>query len=862
MRSANGAWQDTVNGYPGGLARRSAHPSACTPGAIVPFTPIGQIYVGLSFGRQVYCSNISSVCARTGSPAGNSAVFGVQRTRLLQPRFDAYLPGARLYLTDYDKPTFQTGSITLTGWVKTGTGTVTANATDTGLGVKKITITAPALSGTTAQTKSTESTCSGDRNDRCPATWNTAKPKLAATLNYNVDQLPEGVNTFTATATDIVDNTSTANTTAIPPVRVDRSAPTNLTATGPLVDDEDRYFNGIEPVAVTVAASDPAASNGQQLSGIKTIRIEEVGGSVLATRSYECTEPQGRCPNTANETLQADLSALSEGAHQIRAVATDQAGNAAVTDTFEVLVDRTAPTTPTSFDTDFDTDESIASASWDSSDPDLSDGRPGSDIREFRVRYEFNGTTREVVSSIPSVDLPGVPVGATVSISIVAIDQVGRASTPLSQTVVIAAQTGCIADRPMDDPVVAGLLPGTPTSPADMFVLEQPIAPSALLARLPASAVLVSVLERSPNPSDEYTSGTLIGVGASAPQVLQDWETGLQQDMDEELAELAAARDDLPDASYRAQIDRQIAQLTRRKAQHQAANGVPIRAFAVVHNDAVSADIQREFGDGLSRGAAVSPDTDCDSTSSMTAAAPAQRAAARSSARLTQPSEVADYSPNSFSPPYVRVRTQSLSDRHKVTVAWKYTSVSNLRYWKSKYRRTGTQRGTEIQVNMDRDNGGDPFGRPWWYQRWSDPGPAPIRDNDKNPQWNANFRCAYPDDYFEDDPDQLGLTVGMGCRPNQIFKRYRWSHVVSEREDHDQINVSVQPVHYAKSDHLGKHLPVLGDVSEETYCEYRFKLPGSCYFTDHGPAERLYKLQNSAYATTPGNVVFRRKPLP
>ena len=78
-------------------------------------------------------------------------MFGVQRTRAVQPQFDAYLPGARLYLTDYDKPTITAGTNSLTGWVNTGTGTVTATATDTGLGVKSVTITGPSpLTGTPA----------------------------------------------------------------------------------------------------------------------------------------------------------------------------------------------------------------------------------------------------------------------------------------------------------------------------------------------------------------------------------------------------------------------------------------------------------------------------------------------------------------------------------------------------------------------------------------------------------------------------------------------------------------------------------------------------------------------------------------
>ncbi len=471
MRSAAGGWQDTVNGYPGGFARRSAHPSACTPGAIVPFTPVGQVYVGFSFGRQVYCSNSTALCARTGSPVGNSAVFGVQRTRLLQPRFDAYLPGTRLYLTDYDKPTFQAGANTLTDWVRAGTGTVTAKATDTGLGVKRVTVTAPALGGTTAQSKTTEHPCTGDRNDRCPASWNTARPSLSASLTYNVDQLPEGVNQFTVTATDIVDNTSATDTTSTPQAKVDRSVPTNITVTGPLIDDEDHYLNGSDPVAVHITATDPSASDGQQLSGIKTIHIEEAGGATVASKTLTCTGTLGRCAAMVSEDLTADLTALPEGKHTLRAVVSDEAGNTAITDAWSVFVDRTAPTMDGNIDVVLDESAGIADLSWDPvADPALPTGDAGSGFVSYSVRTRPGGGIWTTPQTLPpesflSVELGAHTAGDSIDYEISVRDRVGNvavfaASTTVSLTEVTAGDDGDYAPGEQS-------LPGGPVDPGE-----------------------------------------------------------------------------------------------------------------------------------------------------------------------------------------------------------------------------------------------------------------------------------------------------------------------------------------------------------------------------------------------------------
>jgi len=452
MRSSAGGWQASVNNAPGGTARASAHPTACTPGAWVPWTPSGQIFIG-ALGRQVFCS--AAACSRLSSPTGNRAVFGVQRTRAVQPQFDAYLPGARLYLTDYDKPTITAGTNSLTGWVNTGTGTVTATATDAGLGVKSVTITGPSPLTGSAASKTTALSCTGDRNDRCPATWNTTKPNTTASLGYDVATLPEGINPFNVTATDIVDNTSVANATAIPAIKVDRTAAGNIAATGPLVDGQNHYFNGTDPQTVTITATDPAAANGQQLSGIRTIRIEEAGGATLVTRTLACSE---QCSSSANETLTAPMTGLSEGAHQLRAVVTDLAGNTQAGTSWTAYVDRTPPTPAAGAIELTEYDPTTATALLgvaQTDDPQLPGDVPGVGLRgcEFRVGAGGQWTALDESGITASAQ-----VGTTLDVALRCVDNVGNRAETSYSIAVSAVDPPDTQDFPVADAPNATLL--------------------------------------------------------------------------------------------------------------------------------------------------------------------------------------------------------------------------------------------------------------------------------------------------------------------------------------------------------------------------------------------------------------------
>jgi len=222
----------------------------------------------------------------------------------------------------------------------------------------------------------------------------------------------------------------------------------------------------------------------------------------------------------------------------------------------------------------------------------------------------------------------------------------------------------------------------------------------------------------------------------------------------------------------------------------------------------------------------------------------------------------------SYSPREIRVATYTKVYRYntkrdkrvaynKVVAAFRFSSSSNRSYWFRGYRRKDMPRGYEVQVNMDQGDGQGSFGAPPWGFL-----PAPDDSNDYEGIrgiWTANFRCAYPDDYLNDDVHgRYGLTIGSGCRPRSNRFRYRWAHIVIPEDNVDLVRPSVQPVHYAQDGHS---IPVPGR-DELSYCEQQDKKGGSCHFGDHGVAAASYDRSDGSGKTlqTPGQAGFKRMP--
>jgi len=312
---------------------------------------------------EVFCSRASSPCDRTAITSlsqGNSAVFGIDRLTAV-PSFQVYEMGAAVFLTDTDNPMITAATNSLSGAVRTGTGTITATATDTGLGVKKLRLQTPSTTGTPTVQEQVHP-CVGDRNDRCPATWNTARPNWTPTFaSYNVDQLPEGVNHFGLQAVDIVSNASSGsdaqpafNGGLVPTIIVDRTPPSIQTPSGPLWDHRDQatdhrsegiYDSAGYNVQIPVIDGDPS-SDASARSGVAHVDVQVINASGQTVQSSpdpsptNCSGPSGSCPETRSFDWKPDAS-VPDGTYTISVTATDMAGNSSSPYTWTVYLSRT-----------------------------------------------------------------------------------------------------------------------------------------------------------------------------------------------------------------------------------------------------------------------------------------------------------------------------------------------------------------------------------------------------------------------------------------------------------------------------------------------------------------------------------------
>lgn len=187
-------------------------------GQYIPFRPIGSEAPRIRCGTnntdwlaicsgQFDCNDGAADAAAHVRESGNYAVFGTQIFRSQVPSFTNFLGAAHISIGDRDAPTISSATNSLSGYVRAGSGTITPAATDSSLGVKKLRLQTATASNST-RTQEQVHPCVGDRSDRCPATWNAARQNWSPSFTYDVDSLPEGVNTFGLQAVDLVSNAS------------------------------------------------------------------------------------------------------------------------------------------------------------------------------------------------------------------------------------------------------------------------------------------------------------------------------------------------------------------------------------------------------------------------------------------------------------------------------------------------------------------------------------------------------------------------------------------------------------------------------------------------------------------------------
>jgi hypothetical protein len=263
-----------------------------------------------------------------GAPS-NVAVFKVQiayGNGNRNPGARAELGGSLMYLRDRDNPVIDdNGKRTDGRWYKAGSGSTSVypRAHDDGLGMNKFQLNVPGQVDAYRSHPCTRS--------RCPGSWSLPNDGQSQ-FSYNIDALPEGINTITLNARDALDKITGTTWT----VNVDRGAP-SLNAYGPLRDaaNTGRFW---APKTLSIQSSDGATStNATQRSGVTAVDIY-VDNVKKHSQTQNCF---ASCRLDFNWSF--DPRAYTPGSHTVRAVARDGAGHETSSSTWTILTAHSDP---------------------------------------------------------------------------------------------------------------------------------------------------------------------------------------------------------------------------------------------------------------------------------------------------------------------------------------------------------------------------------------------------------------------------------------------------------------------------------------------------------------------------------------
>jgi RHS repeat-associated protein len=238
-----------------------------------------------------------------------------------------------------------------TRWLDTYERTVSVTAKDTGLGIRRITLTRP--DGTTAQAEPSTlcattgnfpgASTSNNRNACRTLSWTS--PAWA----YTTEGAPEGTTQLKATTEDWAGNPSPA---FAKPIRIDRSPPAPTQTAGPLSKDSVAGRNGW--AAAHMRTLDTTATD--TYSGVKNIEllIDGQRKELFPADGANGSCNQEGCPGTRTHPFNWDTSTAVEGRpYELKVVARDPLDpdfgrHSHTTAPWSVKVDKTLPSVPDS----------------------------------------------------------------------------------------------------------------------------------------------------------------------------------------------------------------------------------------------------------------------------------------------------------------------------------------------------------------------------------------------------------------------------------------------------------------------------------------------------------------------------------
>lgn len=226
---------------------------------------------------------------------------------------------------------------------------------------------------------------------------------------------------------------------------------------GPFYALDDSYINGQQDRDLTIAATDAGSGVqrvGAERTGYGTGSGEFMTAAAPCDPSHSTPSLGGRiCPESWTTTLSAPASTLPEGRHDFRAFAQDPALNTGRSaPDWTVYVDRTGPSAPAQFTTEYDDVDSTFHIEWVSDDPSLADasGADGSGTERAEIRFKVGtGAWSDWLGTEPdAAHLAGLAPGNVVSIEVATYDEVGnRSSVTATDLTVPAAAAAPSAGR-------------------------------------------------------------------------------------------------------------------------------------------------------------------------------------------------------------------------------------------------------------------------------------------------------------------------------------------------------------------------------------------------------------------------------